>query len=109
MPLIDRISTPSQHLQSMDSLAAAQNRMAQLQEQVSSGKAFQRASEDPNGAQSAMKLRAEAHADTEERDVVRKGTHRIERIHARSCARLEREHPAPLPAKDSIRHRTIRM
>jgi flagellar hook-associated protein 3 FlgL len=59
MPLIDRISTPSQHLQSMDSLAAAQNRMAQLQEQVSSGKAFQRASEDPNGAQSAMKLRAE--------------------------------------------------
>ena len=48
MVLIDRTSTPSQHLQSMDSLSAAQNRMARLQEQVSSGKAFQRASEDPS-------------------------------------------------------------
>ena len=56
MVLIDRTSTPSQHLQSMDSLSAAQNRMARLQEQVSSGKAFQRASEDPSAVQTAMKL-----------------------------------------------------
>ena len=56
MVLIDRISTPSQHLQSMDSLTTAQNRMARLQEQVSSGKAFQRSSEDPGAVQSAMKL-----------------------------------------------------
>lgn len=56
MALIDRISTSSQHLQSMDSLSATQNRLARLQEQVSSGKAFQRASEDPSAVQSAMKL-----------------------------------------------------
>ena len=56
MALIDRVTTPSQHLQSMDSLSAAQSRMARLQEQVSSGKAFQRASEDPSAVQSAMKL-----------------------------------------------------
>jgi flagellar hook-associated protein 3 FlgL len=56
MALIDRISTSSQHLQSMDSLSATQYRLARLQEQVSSGKAFQRASEDPSAVQSAMKL-----------------------------------------------------
>ena len=56
MALIDRVTTPSQHLQSMDSLSAAQSRMARLQEKVSSGKAFQRASEDPSAVQSALKL-----------------------------------------------------
>ena len=40
----------------MDSLSATQYRLARLQEQVSSGKAFQRASEDPSAVQSAMKL-----------------------------------------------------
>ena len=59
MTLFDRISTPSQHLQSMESLSAAQNRMTRLQEQISSGKAFQKASENPGSAESAMKLRAE--------------------------------------------------
>ena len=33
--------------------------MAQLQEQISSGKAIQRASEDPSGTRSVMALRAE--------------------------------------------------
>ena len=59
MVLIDRMSTPSQHLQSMDMLSAAQERMNRLQDQVSSGKAISRASDDPSATQSAMKLRAE--------------------------------------------------
>lgn len=43
----------------MDSVAGMQKRMAQLQQQVSSGKAIQRASENPGGTQSVLTLRAE--------------------------------------------------
>lgn len=59
MALIDRLTASTQHARTMDSLAAAQNRMARVQEQVSSGKAFQRVSDAPSAARSAMTLRSE--------------------------------------------------
>ena len=59
MTTIGRMSSSSQGLQNMDSVAGMQKRMAQLQEQVSSGKAIQRASDNPGGTQSVMTLRAE--------------------------------------------------
>lgn len=59
MTNIGRISSSSQGLQNMDSVANMQKRMAQLQEQVSSGKAIQRASDNPGGTQSVLTLRAE--------------------------------------------------
>jgi len=59
MVLMDRLTTNLQNSRTVDSLAAAQNRMARVQNQVSSGKAFERASEDPNGARMAMGLRSE--------------------------------------------------
>ena len=59
MTSITRFATGSQSLQNMDSVSSMSKRMAQLQEQISSGKAIQRASEDPSGTRSVMALRAE--------------------------------------------------
>lgn len=59
MTSISRMATGAQSLQNMDSVGAMSKRMAQLQEQISSGKAIQRASEDPGGTRSVMTLRAE--------------------------------------------------
>lgn len=59
MTSISRLATGAQSLQGMDSVGAMSKRMAQLQEQISSGKAIQRASEDPSGTRSVMTLRAE--------------------------------------------------
>ena len=59
MAIIDRLTTNTQNTRTMDSLAAAQNRMSRVQDQVSSGKAFERVSEDPNAARAAMSLRSE--------------------------------------------------
>jgi flagellar hook-associated protein 3 FlgL len=59
MTSITRLATGAQSLQNMDSVGAMSKRMARLQEQISSGKAIQRASEDPSGTQSVMNLRAE--------------------------------------------------
>jgi flagellar hook-associated protein 3 FlgL len=59
MTSITRLATGAQSLQNMDSVGAMSKRMAQLQEQISSGKAIQRASEDPGGTRSVMTLRAE--------------------------------------------------
>lgn len=59
MTLVDRLTTNSQNTRTMDSLAAAQSRMSRVQNQVSSGKAFERVSEDPNAARTAMSLRSE--------------------------------------------------
>ena len=58
MVLIDRMSTPSQHLQSMDMLSGSRADES-LARSMSSGKAISRASDDPSATQSAMKLRAE--------------------------------------------------
>lgn len=59
MAFIDRLTTSAQHTRTMESMMAAQNRMARVQEQVSSGKAFQRASDDPSATRTAMTLRSE--------------------------------------------------
>jgi flagellar hook-associated protein 3 FlgL len=59
MTSITRFATGSQSMQNMDSVSSMSKRMAQLQEQISSGKAIQRASEDPSGTRSVMALRAE--------------------------------------------------
>jgi flagellar hook-associated protein 3 FlgL len=59
MTSITRLATGAQSLQNMDSVGAMSKRMSQLQEQISSGKAIQRASEDPSGTRSVMTLRAE--------------------------------------------------
>lgn len=59
MTLVDRLTTSSQNTRTMESLAAAQSRMSRVQNQVSSGKAFERVSEDPNAARTAMSLRSE--------------------------------------------------
>jgi flagellar hook-associated protein 3 FlgL len=59
MTSISRMATGAQSLQNMDSVGAMSKRMAQLQEQISSGKAIQRASEDPGGTRAVMTLRAE--------------------------------------------------
>jgi flagellar hook-associated protein 3 FlgL len=59
MTLVDRLTSSAQSARTIDSLTAAQNRMARVQNQVSSGKAFERVSEDPNAARTAMSLRSE--------------------------------------------------
>lgn len=59
MTLVDRLTTSAQNSRTVDSLAIAQSRMARVQDQVSSGKAFDRVSQDPNAARTAMSLRSE--------------------------------------------------
>jgi len=59
MTSITRLATGAQSMQNMDSVGAMSKRMAQLQEQISSGRAIQRASEDPSATRSVMTLRAE--------------------------------------------------
>ena len=59
MTSITRLATGAQSLQNMDSVGAMSKRMARLQEQISSGQAIQRTSEDPSATRSVMTLRAE--------------------------------------------------
>ena len=59
MTSITRFATGSQSTQNMDSVSSMSKRMAQLQDQISSGKAIQRASQDPSGTGSVLALRAE--------------------------------------------------
>ncbi|WP_299205307.1 flagellar hook-associated protein FlgL [uncultured Amphritea sp.] len=54
-----RISTQQQYLQSMQSMQQGQTRLAELQEQISSGKRVVRPSDDPVAAAQAIKLERE--------------------------------------------------